>query len=116
MPVALAQSPLRVHSQEEADIIYLPFYAALECRLSQAMEGDAHKAAYNTRVRTWFIKGAHHELQSLAHKPSVRHYNCNHVPVHWVVKREAGTINVPRHSYSVFTSPQSAPPIAYLQS
>lgn len=39
-----------MHSQEEADIIYLPFYAALECRLSQAMEGEAHQQAYKKRV------------------------------------------------------------------
>ena len=39
-----------MHSQEEADLIYLPFYAAMECRLSQAMEGDAHKKAYHARV------------------------------------------------------------------
>jgi hypothetical protein len=44
------QSPLRVHSQEEADFVYLPFYAALECRLSQAAEGDAHTRAYQQRV------------------------------------------------------------------
>jgi hypothetical protein len=44
------QSPLRVHSQEEADFVYLPFYAALECRLSQAAEGDAHTRAYQKRV------------------------------------------------------------------
>ncbi len=44
------QSPLRVHSMEEADLIYLPIYAALECRLSQAMDGDAHKLAYHARV------------------------------------------------------------------
>mmetsp|Transcript_17054 Transcript_17054/g.50910 ORF Transcript_17054/g.50910 Transcript_17054/m.50910 type:complete len:629 (+) Transcript_17054:196-2082(+) len=50
----LLQSPLRVHSQEEADIIYLPFYAALECRLSQAMEGDAHKQAYKKRVDSFW--------------------------------------------------------------
>ena len=48
----LLQSPLRVFSQEEADLIYLPIYAALECRLSQAMEGDDHKRAYHARVHT----------------------------------------------------------------
>lgn len=51
---SLLQSPLRVHSQKEADIIYLPFYAALECRLSQAMEGDAHKAAYVQKVEKFW--------------------------------------------------------------
>lgn len=31
-------------------MIYLPFYAAMECRLSQATEDEARKQAYQTRV------------------------------------------------------------------
>jgi hypothetical protein len=50
----LLQSPLRVHTMEEADMIYLPIYAALECRLSQAMDGDAHKLAYHARVQQFW--------------------------------------------------------------
>mmetsp|Transcript_3023 Transcript_3023/g.8820 ORF Transcript_3023/g.8820 Transcript_3023/m.8820 type:complete len:679 (+) Transcript_3023:373-2409(+) len=36
----LLQSPLRVHSAEEADVVFLPIYADLGCRLSQEKEED----------------------------------------------------------------------------
>lgn len=37
----LLQSPLRVHSAEDADLIYIPAYVDLGCRLSQENEADA---------------------------------------------------------------------------
>ncbi len=44
----LLQSPLRVHSAAAADLVFLPVYADLGCRLSQ--ENPADLAAWTAAV------------------------------------------------------------------
>lgn len=48
----LLQSPLRVHTSEEADVVFLPIYADIGCRLSQENADDAK--AWNEAIETFW--------------------------------------------------------------
>lgn len=48
----LLQSPLRVHSSAEADVVFLPIYADIGCRLSQEKEEDAK--AWKQAIETFW--------------------------------------------------------------